>query len=68
MKEFTELRRKRFGINEPGDEPFSLQSGHSLSSDSSKAVRTPEFRSNIFDKRLIQNVQMEREKEKSEQC
>lgn len=67
MKEFTELRRKRFGINEPGDEPFSLQSGHSLSSDSSKAVRTPEFRSNIFDKRLIQNVQMEREKEKSEQ-
>lgn len=67
MKEFTELRRKRFGINEPGDEPFSLQSGHSLSSDSSKAVRTPEFRSNIFDKRLIQNVQMERGKEKSEQ-
>lgn len=41
LKALTEFRRKRFGISEPGDEPFSLQSGHSLSSDSSSAVRTP---------------------------
>lgn len=45
LKELTEFRRKRFGINEPGDDPFSLQSGHSLSSDSSRAVRTPNDKS-----------------------
>lgn len=45
LKELTEFRRKRFGINEPGDDPFSLQSGHSLSSDSSRAVRTPKEKS-----------------------
>lgn len=37
---FTEFLRNRFGISDPGDDPFSLQSGHSLSSDSSSAVRT----------------------------
>lgn len=41
LKALTEFRKKRFGISEPGEEPFSLQSGHSLSSDSSRAVRTP---------------------------
>lgn len=41
LNELTEFRRNRLGINEPGDDPFSLQSGHSLSSDSSRAVRTP---------------------------
>lgn len=44
LKALTEFLRKRFGMSEPGDDPFSLQSGHSLSSDSSKAVRTPVFK------------------------
>lgn len=41
LKALTEFLKNRFGISEPGDEPFSLQSGHSLSSDSRRAVRTP---------------------------
>ncbi len=41
LKALTEFRKKRFGMSEPGYDPFSLQSGHSLSSDSSSAVRTP---------------------------
>lgn len=50
LNEFTEFRKNRFGINEFGDDPFSLQSGHSLSSDSKRAVRTPE--ETIFDYRV----------------
>lgn len=39
-KAATAFRRKRLGMSDPGDVPFSLQSGHSFSSDSSRAVRT----------------------------
>lgn len=41
LKVLTELRKNLFGISDPGGVPFSKQSGHSLSSDSSKAVRIP---------------------------
>ena len=41
LNKFTEFLRNLFGIKDSGDVPFSLQSGHSFSSESSKAERTP---------------------------